>query len=432
MSLYGALLTGVSSLDANSRALGITSSNISNVNTVGFKTSSADFSTFLSSAGTAGSASPASVQVSSSQHLTQQGLLTTTSSATDLAISGGGFFVVTDTPANPASTYFTRAGSFAPDSLGRLKNPAGFFLEGWTLNSDGSMPTDRSSLGVLNLGNRLNGTAEATANISLRANLKASAAPVTYVAGDMLAGTVTPEFEQTVNVFDSQGRARPLQFAFVKSAANTWKYEISYQGPVADIGGAGNNPVSMGTVTFNADGTLKTPLSGNVAVTLPWAATTGLASQVVTVSLGTVGVPNGVTQYDAPSALTSAANVDGAPYGSLTSVSVDEEGFVTARFDNGVEKKVFKIPVATFTNPDALKSVAGNAFQLTDASGSATVLEAKTGGAGAVASNSLEASTVDLAKEFSDLITTQRAYSAATRIITTADQMLQELMQIKQ
>ena len=143
------------------------------------------------------------------------------------------------------------------------------------------------------------------------------------------------------------------------------------------------------------------------------------------------GLSNGVTQFDSPSALT-AANIDGAPYGSLTGVSVDDQGYVTALFDNGIEKRVFKIPLATFVDPDALAPVAGNAYQLTDASGNATVLEAKTGGAGAISSNALEASTVDLATEFSDLITTQRAYSAATRIITTADQMLQELMQIKQ
>jgi flagellar hook protein FlgE len=116
----------------------------------------------------------------------------------------------------------------------------------------------------------------------------------------------------------------------------------------------------------------------------------------------------------------------------LTAVSVDDEGYVTALFDNGIEKRVFKVALATFVNPDELAPISGNAYQLTDASGNATVLEAKTGGAGSISSNSLEASTVDLAKEFSDLITTQRAYSAATRIITTADQMLQELMQIKQ
>jgi len=291
------------------------------------------------------------------------------------------------------------------------------------------MPANRNSLGLINLGS-LNGTAQASQTMTLRANLQSSAAGVSpYSPGDMNAGTVTPQFEQTVNVYDSQGTARPMQLAFVKTAADTWQYEVSYQGPVADIGGAGNNPVATGTLTFNADGTLSAPATATINI--PWAASTGLNPQTVTATFGTPGLSDGVTQFDAPSALQSA-NVNGAPYGALTSVSVDEDGFVTALFDNGIQKKVFKVALATFTNPDALAPVAGNAYQITDASGLATILEPKTGGAGSIASNSLEASTVDLAKEFSDLITTQRAYSAATRIVTTADQMLQELMQIKQ
>ncbi len=416
MSLYGALLTGVSGLDANSRALGITSSNIANVNTVGFKTSNALFSTFLAGNG---DEAPASVQVHSAQQRSQQGLL-------------NGFFVVTDNPANPGlGTFYTRAGAFTADANGLLKNGAGFFLEGWTLDANGNMPANRSSLNVINLGS-LNGTAEATSTLTLKANLQSSAAAVgAYTAGDMTSGTVAPQFEQTINVYDSQGSARPMQLAFVKTAADTWAYEVDYQGPVADIGGAGSNPVASGTITFNADGTLATPAAGSATFTVPWAASTGLASQDITVKFGTAGLSNGVTQFDAPSALTSA-NVNGAPYGALTSVSVDQQGYVTALFDNGIEKRVFKIPLATFANSNALAPVAGNAFQVSEGSGAATVLEAKTGGAGSIASSSLEASTVDLAKEFSDLITTQRAYSAATRIITTADQMLQELMQIKQ
>jgi flagellar hook protein FlgE len=429
MSLYGALLTGVSGLDANSRALSITSSNISNVNTVGYKTSVADFSTFLASTGDTGDIAPASVQVSSSQKLTEQGLLTSTSSSTDMAISGSGFFIVTDNASNPASMLYTRAGSFSPDALGRLKNTAGFYLEGWQLQADGSMPANRNSLGLINLGS-LNGTAQASQSMTLRANLQASAPVVSpYAPGDMNSGTVTPQFEQTVNVYDSQGTARPMQLSFVKTAADTWGYEISYQGNAADIGGAGSNPVASGTLTFNADGTLASPAS--TTLNIPWAASTGLLPQSVDINFGAVGSSNGVSQFDAPSTL-NAANVDGAPFGALTSVSVDKDGYVTALFDNGIEKKVFKVAMATFTNPDDLAPMAGNAYQLTDASGVATILEPRTGGAGSIASNSLEASTVDLAKEFSDLITTQRAYSAATRIVTTADQMLQELMQIKQ
>ena len=429
MSLYGALLTGVSSLNANSRALSITSSNIANVNTVGYKTSIADFSTYLASTGRAGDVSPASVTANSIQRLTQQGLLTSTNSSTDLAINGNGFFVVTDNPANPNNVVYTRAGSFTPDANGLLKNSAGFYLEGWTLNPDGTMPANRSALSPIDLGS-VNGTAEETGNVTLKANLQSSAAAVgAYAAGDMYAGTVTPQFEQTINVYDSQGGARPMQLAFVKTAADTWAYEISYQGPVADIGGAANNPVQSGTVVFNPDGTLASPPTATFSV--PWAASTGLVSQSVTINFGQAGASNGVTQFDSPSALTGAT-IDGAPYGSLTGLSVDDQGYVTALFDNGIEKRAFKVALATFANADALAPISGNAYQLTDGSGSSTIVEAKTGGAGAIASNALEASTVDLATEFSNLITTQRAYSAATRIITTADQMLQELMQIKQ
>jgi flagellar hook protein FlgE len=431
MSLYGALLTGVSSLNANGRALSITSSNIANVNTVGYKNSTANFSTFLASTGSANLVTPSSVQVNNIQHLTQQGLLTSTASSTDLAITGNGFYIVTPNAANPQQTYYTRAGSFTTDAEGFLKNAAGFYLEGWTLNSDGSMPANRSSLQVINLQS-INGTAEATTQMSLNANLQASSVAVgAYTAGDMYNGVVTPEFEQTVNLYDSQGGARPMQLAFVKTGPDAWAYEVSYQGNPADIGGVANNPINSGTITFNADGTLAGPAGGVATFNVPWDVSTGLLPQPMTMNFGTIGLADGVTQFDAASALTSA-NVDGAPYGSLTAVSVDEEGYVTALFDNGIQRRVFKIPLATFVNPDALAPIAGNAYQLTDESGIPSILEANTGGAGQIASNALEASTVDLAREFSDLITTQRAYSAATRIITTADQMLQELMQIKQ
>jgi len=431
MSLYGALLTGVSSLNANGRALAITSSNIANVNTVGYKTSTADFSTFLASTGSANVVTPSSVQVNAAQHLSQQGLLTTTASSTDLAITGNGFFIVTPTPSNPLQTYYTRAGSFTADSDGLLKNAAGFYLEGWTLNPDGSMPSNRSALSVINLQS-INGTAEETTQMSLNANLQASAVPVgAYTAGNLYNGVVTPEFEQTINVYDSQGAARPMQVAFVKTAADTWAYEVSYQGDVADIGGAANNPINTGALTFNPDGTLASPAGGVANFTIAWDASTGLVAQPMAVNFGTVGQADGVTQFDAASAIT-AVNVDGAPYGSITAVTVDDEGYVSALFDNGIQRRVFKVALATFVNPDGLAPVAGNAYQLTNEAGIPSILEPGTGGAGAIASNALESSTVDLAREFSDLITTQRAYSAATRIITTADQMLQELMQIKQ
>src|SRR5215470_17731841 len=229
MSLYGALLTGVSGLDANSRALAITSSNIANVNTVGYKGSIANFSTFLASTGQADNTSPSSVNVHAAQQLTQQGLLTTTTSPTDLAITGNGFFVVTDN-LNTLMPSYTRAGAFHPDANGLLKNAAGYYLEGWTLNPDGTMPANRSAIAPLDLST-VTGAAQASANVALKANLQSSAAAVgAYNPGDMTAGTVTPQFQQTIKLYDSQGSSRNFQLSFVKTAANTWAYEIGYVG----------------------------------------------------------------------------------------------------------------------------------------------------------------------------------------------------------
>lgn len=430
MSLYGALFTGVSSLSANSRALGISSNNIANVNTVGYKSSQAQFSTLLASTTAAGTFSSGGVRAETQNLINRQGLLQISESPTDIAVNGSGFFVVANTPDASQGLLFTRSGSFDQDADGYLRNSAGYYLQGWRVDASGNLPSNRNDLEPINL-NQLTGTAEATTQVSLRANLSAAETIETpYTAGDINAGTVTADFERTVEIYDTQGGAQPFRIAFVKTAANTWDYEVIYEGPVANIGGAGNNPVATGTVTFNTDGTLATPASGLAAVSIPWAAASGLAAQTVNLDFGTAGEANGVTQYNSGSALISSS-VDGALFGGLSGVRIDEEGFLTAIFDNGVQRQVFKLPVATFQNPNGLSAITGNAYLRTDESGNYTLLEPQTGGAGSIAASSLEASTVDLAKEFTDLITTQRAYSAATRIISTSDQMLEELIRIK-
>jgi flagellar hook protein FlgE len=431
MSLYGALFTGVSSLAANSRALGIASNNIANVNTVGYKSSQTQFSTLLASTTAAGTFSSGGVRADAQQLVNRQGLLQISESPTDLALNGQGFFVIAETAnQNAASTdlLFTRAGSYTQDAEGYLRNAAGYYLLGWQVDINGDIPTNPNDLTPINL-NALTGTATASTTMALRANLRATEAiePV-YAAGDLNAGTVSPDFERTIEVYDSQGGAQPLRIAFVKTAANTWQYEVIYDGDPLNIGGAGNNPIGTGTVTFNPDGTLASPASA--AVSVPWSASSGLAAQTVSVAFGTPGAADGVTQFDSTSTLISS-NVNGALFGGLSGVRIDEEGYITALFDNGVQQRVYKLPVATFQNPNGLSAITGNAYLRTDDSGNYTLLEAQTGGAGAIASAALEASTVDLAKEFTDLITTQRAYSAGTRIISTADQMLEELIRIK-
>ena len=431
MSLFGSLNIGVAGLAANSAALSATSSNIANVNTVGYKQATTNFSTFLNSTGIGGGSS-AGVTAVIGQDVTTQGLPITTSSPTDMSISGNGFFVVSPN-ATSSQLEYTRAGSFTPDTDGNLVNAAGLYLRGWALDGLGNIPTDTGNLSLINVSSVL-GKAQATDNLGIQANLQSSEAIVSpYTAGQMASGAVTPEFQRTVNVYDSQGGSQPLTFSFVKTAANTWNYDITYAGNAANVSSTG--ALYSGTMKFNTDGSLanadtalSTP-SGDITLNIPWAASTGLASQSVNISLGSVGGTGGVTQYDSTSTM-NASTVDGSPFGSVTGVNIGKDGTVTAQFSNGLSQDVYKIPLATFSNPDGLAQVSGNAYVANKASGAANINVADSGSAGSIASKSLEGSTVDLASEFTNLITTQRAYSASARIITTADQMLQQLEQL--
>ncbi len=432
MSLYGALFTGVSSLAANSRALGVSSNNIANVNTVGYKASVAQFETLLTRDTPAGTFSTGGVKTDTQQRVNTQGLIQNTESNTDLGISGQGFFVVNKLPqvsAGNAGMYYTRAGSFSPDKEGNLRNVQGFYLMGWKLDSTGQIPSNTSSLSPISLAS-LTGTAEATSSVTLRANLQASTTAVPgYVAGSIAAGTQTASFQRTIEVYDSQGGVQPIRLAFIKTGANAWSYEAIYDGPVANIGGATSNPIGQGTISFNTNGTIATPATAPT-ITIPWAAASGLASQNFTLNFGTPGQAGGVTQFETASAVSSTS-INGAVFGNVAGVSINPDGYVTAVFDNGIQRKVYKLPLATFPNPDGLTALNANVYRVSEESGPVTLNATNTGGAGKLSATTLEASTVDLAKEFTDMITTQRAYSAATRIITTADTMLQEMLSIK-
>ncbi len=433
MSLYGALNIGVAGLAANSAALSVTSSNIANVNTVGYKEGITQFSTFLNS--TVGSNGTASAGVSAvaEQNVNVQGLPQSTSSPTDLAIAGSGFFVVSPTATATNVQQYTRAGNFIPNAQGNLVNAAGMYLMGYKLLPDGSLPTNSNALSLINVSS-LSGTAQGSSTVSMQANLQASATiDAAYAPGDMTAGNVAPDFQRTININDSQGGSQPLTFSFVRTAANSWAYETSYSGNPANL--TAPNPISQGTITFNSDGTLAnvngaSPASGKAAMTIPWDVTvSGLSPQNLSINLGTVGSIDGLTQYDTSSVLTSSS-VDGSAFGSITGVAVSKDGTVTAQFSNGLSHDVYKIPLVTFLNPDGLTQITGNAYVASKPSGAPNINVAATGGAGAIQSHSLEGSTVDLAGEFTNLITTQRAYSASARIITTVDQMLQQLEQL--
>jgi flagellar hook protein FlgE len=443
MSLYGALFTGVSGLAAQSQALGIASNNIANVNTNGYKASQTQFSTLLPSRTEAGSVASGGVKATAQALIQRQGLIQTSDSDTDLALNGAGFFAVTDTlnlSPNKTELMYTRSGSFTQDADGFLKNAGGYYLQGWRLDQNGNLPANRNQIEPINL-NQLTGTASQTTEINLRANLQASQAAFggAYAPGvsatNMSSGAIPAHFERTLEIFDTQGGAQPVRLSFLKTAANTWQFEASYEGLASNVTSAVGIPFASGTVTFDSNGTVLTPAIGTPPVaieniSIPWSAASGLSAQPIALSFGDVGAATGLTQFNSASTLLSSG-ANGALFGGLMGIKVDETGVLKAIFDNGVQRDVFQLPVAFFQNPNGLSAVNGNAFASTDLSGDVTLLEATVGGAGTFSAAALEASTVNLAKEFTDLITIQRAYSASTKIITTADQMLDELIRIK-
>lgn len=434
MSIYTALRAGVSGLTANSSALAVISDNIANVNTVGYKRSGVDFSALVNAQNSATTYNAGGVLPLTRQQISLQGSLEQSRSPTDLAISGEGFFIVSTNNqqlSNGGSVLFTRAGSFTIDAQGYMVNAQGLFLQGWPVRSDGSVsssPTSLSAIEPVNISG-VGGLAEPTENIGINANLTSGQADYTgaYTAGDMATGTVTPHFESSLEVYDSLGEPRSLAFGFLKTGPNTWQVE-AYARPQSNItgGGANGGLLATGTMSFNTDGTVAS-VTGTIGSTfnIPWAASTGAANQPVSLDLS-----SGMTQFANSYGVTSVT-ADGVPPGDLVGLVLEGDGMLTAQFSNGRARALYQIPLATFLNPNGLKADQGGAFRTTLDSGLYNINSSNAGGAGKIVSGSLEASNVDLAAEFTNLITTQRAYSASSRIITTADQMLEELLQIK-
>lgn len=708
MSLYGSLFSSVSGIQAQGTAIGIISDNISNINTVGYKAGSQYFGTLVTNSAGSVAYSPGGVRAQNRQLISQQGLVQTTNSSLDVAISGNGMFVVKEGTDATDDILYTRAGSFRTDSSGNFVNASGLFLQAWTLDSNGDIPANSSSLDTLttvNIGEAF-GDAAATTRVETSINLDASqetllgngqtgapgadtaatentglraddivvynnnmdhedsadgepflgdilrvttdgtfqddfvyggfedsaditgtilgasssnqpfngagvasgdaftivvngdtanpytftyvpsspqvsngefnsldslanaidaigvlnarvattggatrlfvsaadarqavtfaqvagstadfptslaladitatsnlrwntmeglgdlvnqetsdrlvatvnnptstnatisinnANPLTTIqfasvddgeaevgnsildefgfsgtaqasaynavagstASSMAAGTITPHFERAITIFDSLGDPHDVRVGFVKVANNTWSAEV-YAADANDIissvtgGDINDRFIAATTVTFNGDGsllTLSTDWSAS-PFTIDW--NNGANSSSIEFDLGTLGDSDGLRQF---AGLYNVANIsqNGAAVGLLDSVSIDEEGFIVANFNNGQSKALYKIPIATFSNIDGLQTRNGNAFIQTIGSGDANLAEAGTEGAGSISPSSLETANSDLSEELTDMIVAQRAYQASAKVITTADELLEELNRV--
>ncbi|GEO42451.1 flagellar hook protein FlgE [Skermanella aerolata] len=435
MSLFGSLFTGVSALSAQSQSMGMISNNIANVNTTGYKRNEASFSSLVTQAGRSTIYSPGGVRAATEQTVNQQGTPQQTASTTDVAISGSGFFVVQQRPngGSGEETLYTRAGSFSEDENGYLRNSNGFYLMGWEIGDDGELvdaTADVASLTPVSVGFE-SGRTKQTTQADVVLNLDAR--QVTTAAG--------PHFSRSMTVYDSLGAAQQIQMDFTNTAtANTWTLNLS-----DPAGGAITTPAATTdlSLVFGSDGKIDkvatqaantavmefNPVgdpTGNLELSLTginWANNSD-DTQAITIDIS--GLTQSASDYS-----VGTINQDGAELGLRTGIAIDTDGNVVASFSNGLTQNLARIPIATFTNPNGLQERSGNVYIQTTDSGAYNLRDAGTAGAGNIATSSLEASNVDLADEFSRMIITQRAYSAGTKIISTTDQMLTELLGLR-
>lgn len=427
MSINKAMYAGVSGLTAESDTLSIVGENIANTNTVGYKRSRAMFENILG--GAVDNYGGGGVRLARAQQIFAQGALINTGQATDVALSGDGFFVVAGTVGGVSGSFYTRAGQFTVRSDGTLANPQGLAVQGFQYRGDGVF---ESTTGDINLS-PAQLSPKATKNMSITANLDASATTPT-AAWDPLDPGKGSNLSTSITVYDSLGNSHSVDVYFRKSAPGTWEVHALAKGDELTGGTPGENTeIGTGELTFDESGALS-----NVNWSAPIVANFNgaIQNQAVEVdfgtptSLGGTGL-GGTSQFGSASAV-SGQSQDGWSSGDLAGVRVDANGVVSGVYSNGQTVPAGKIAVAKFRANEGLAKAGQNLWASTTESGDAAIGGAGEGGRGATVAGSLEQSNVDIAEQFVDLIAHQRAFQANSKTITTADQMLQELMTIKQ
>jgi flagellar hook protein FlgE len=414
MSLTGALSSAISALSAQSQSLAMISDNIANSQTAGYKTNTAMFEDLVTGSSSASSYASGGVIANTRANITQQGLLTATTNPTDVGIQGNGFFPVT-TSLTGGATMYTRDGAFTPDKNGFLENN-GAFLLGWPTDASGNVIGGATSGNMVPINTQIKPTeGSATTETTFALNLPSDAA-------------ANATFTSSMSVYDSLGNANSVQVTWTKTATNSWT--ASFGAPTL----ASDSSVTTGTaptggpvtLTFNSDGSLATPTTAP-QITIPW--TNGASTTNNTVTLNLSAVTQTASGATTPAIDVTSINSDGVAQGKLSSVSVGtSNGDVNATYSNGQTITIYKIPVATFTAPDALQAQSGGLYAATVASGAANTHLSGQDGAGTVMGSELESSTADTNTEFSSMISAQQAYSAASQVVTAVNKMFDTLI----
>jgi len=414
----GSFSVALSGLNADSAALDIIGNNLANLNTTGYKDSTASFYDLLSQSVGGGSVQiGGGVSATQSEREFTQGSIQLSGGAFDGAIQGNGFFVVRDTAGD---TLYTRAGNFQVDASGNLTSGTGQFVQGWVA-SGGVVNTNGPTQNITIPADSLH-QPTATANISTSLNLQS----------DGVVGATTGTFSAPIQVVDSLGETHTLSITFTKTAPNSWNYEVDIPGEDLTSGTAGTpSSLATGSVTFDSNGNLiDPPAPGQIAISA-----TGLSDGASDLNLNwnlydSNGNPT-ITQYAQPSAL-SGTSQDGVAAAEVTQVQMADGGSIVAHYSDGTQEVIGQLAMASIANPQSLISVGQNNFEVGADTSTPVVGVPGTGSRGTILGGALESSNVDIAQEFTKLIVFQQGYEANSKVVSTLDELSQVLLNIKQ
>ncbi len=429
MSLFGSMSTAISGLNAQAAAFSNISDNLANSQTVGFKSVGTHFIDYLTDS-TQFLNESGSVATRPEYENELQGTIQQSSDPLSMAISGQGFFSVseeagataTGAPQFSAQQYYTRTGDFTADNSGYLVNSAGEYLDGYPVNqATGAVNT--SQLVPIQV-TQTHVPPVATSNVALVANVPADP-------------SATSNLTSETSIYDGSGVSHQLQTTWTQNAPNNWTLSLSSPDNVA----GGSTTIGTVGVTFNANGTLASlgGATGALAVTgsasegeVQISPNFGSGAQPVTIDLGGYNQSNGVTQFAASDYQVTNVTQNGSAAGSFTNISANSDGNIVANYDNGRSVTIAQVPLTTFANADDLQRQNGQAFTATQSSGVAQVDQLNTNGAGGLVVGSTEASNVDIASQLSQLIVAQQAYGANAKVITSANELLTTTLNMKQ
>jgi flagellar hook protein FlgE len=415
--MFTSFSTALSALGAHTTAVDVVGNNLANLNTPGYKASVVVFSDLVTQSLGAGlGETQVGFGVARPVTLRQfsQGAIQASSGPLDVAIQGDGFLVVKD-PVTSAVLY-TRGGNLQVNKQGQLVTATGFRLQGWN-ETNGVLDTTQPVTDVIVPVGSLRAPVP-TANVSFDLNLDASAT----------AGPPPTMFSTSIEVFDSLGGAHTISVRFEKTAnPGEWSYALIF--PDSDLASPPFTPVT-GTLQFDAQGRLTSPAATDQ---MPQLTVTNLANGAADLDI-TWQLYNGstprLTQFSQPSAVAANAQ-DGHPAAQLIRVGIGDGGRVLAQYSNGEQVAVGQLAMASIRNPESMIAVGNSNFQLSARSALPAIGLPGTGGRGQIIGGAVEFSTVDIAREFTNLIVLQRGYQANARVVTAVDEISQETINLK-